>query len=207
MPARSSCQRQPSRDQGIIANNSRGQSGLWGYSISGDLPIVLVRIEDATSIDLVRQLVGAHAYWRLKGLPVDLVIWNEEHAGYRQLLHDQIMGLIAAGVEADLTDRSGGIFVRHADQIAAEDRVLIQTVARAIITTGGGRWRTRSTARAPPRVPVPQITPSRTHREVQPAVTTLPRHDLVFFNGYGGSPRRSGVLITTAPDQRTPRPG
>ena len=77
-------------------SNRRGQSGLWGYAISGDLPIVLLQIGDAANIDLVRQLVQAHAYWRLKGLAVDLVIWNEDHAGYRQLLQDQIMGLIAA---------------------------------------------------------------------------------------------------------------
>ena len=94
--------------------NRRGQSGLWGYSISGDLPIVLLQIADPANIDLVRQLVQAHAYWRLKGLAVDLVIWNEDHAGYRQLLQEQIMGLIAAGVEANVTERPGGIFVRPA---------------------------------------------------------------------------------------------
>ena len=101
-------------DPSVIIKNHRGQSGLWGYAISGDLPIVLLQIEDPANIDLVRQLVQAHAYWRLKGLAVDLVIWNEDHAGYRQLLQDQIMGLIAAGTEASLTDRPGGIFVRPA---------------------------------------------------------------------------------------------
>jgi cyclic beta-1,2-glucan synthetase len=68
----------------VLMRNRRGQSGLWGYAISGDLPIVLLQIGDAANIDLVRQLVQAHAYWRLKGLAVDLVIWNEDHAGYRQ---------------------------------------------------------------------------------------------------------------------------
>ena len=94
-------------DPSVLIKNHRGQSGLWGYAISGDLPIVLLQIEDPANIDLVRQLVQAHAYWRLKGLAVDLVIWNEDHAGYRQLLHDQIMGLIAAGTEAKV-DRSAG---------------------------------------------------------------------------------------------------
>ncbi len=125
-------------DPGIILKNRRGQSGLWGYSISGDLPIVLLRIEDPANIDLVRQLVQAHAYWRLKGLAVDLVIWNEDHAGYRQLLQEQIMGLIAAGVEANVTERPGGIFVRPVDQISDEDRILLQTVARAIISDSLG---------------------------------------------------------------------
>src|SRR5207237_7888667 len=103
----------------VLVMNRRGQSGLWGYAVSGDLRIVLLRIEDSANIELVRQLVQAHAYWRLKGLAVDLVIWNEDHAGYRQLLQDQIMGLIVAGVEATLTDRPGGIFVRPMEHIAS----------------------------------------------------------------------------------------
>ncbi|MFL6591898.1 MAG: glucoamylase family protein, partial [Luteimonas sp.] len=114
----------------VLLQNRRGQSGLWGQSISGDLPIVLVTIADVANIELVRQMVQAHAYWRLKGLAVDLVIWNEDQAGYRQQLQDQIMGLIAAGVEANLIDRPGGIFVRPAQQLSNEDRILIQSVAR-----------------------------------------------------------------------------
>ncbi len=121
-------------DPNILSANRRGQSGLWGYAISGDLPIVLLRMSDPANIELARQLVQAHAYWRRKGLAVDLVIWNEEPSGYRQLLHDQIMGLIAAGVEAHVIDRPGGIFVRSAEQIANEDRILLQAVARAILT-------------------------------------------------------------------------
>ncbi|MBC7803582.1 MAG: cyclic beta 1-2 glucan synthetase, partial [Candidatus Parcubacteria bacterium] len=122
----------------VIAKNRRGQSGLWGYAISGDLPIVLVQLKDPANIELVRQLVQAHAYWRLKGLAVDLVIWNEERGGYRQLMHDQIMGLIAAGVEASVIDRPGGIFLRSAEQISNEDRILLQAVARAVFTDSQG---------------------------------------------------------------------
>ena len=125
-------------DANMLLRNRRSQSGLWGYAISGDLPIVLLQISDATNIDLVQQLVQAHAWWRLKGLAVDLVIWNEERDVYRQRLQEQILGLIAAGIEAHVVDRPGGIFVRHAEQIAAEDRILLQAVARAIITDRNG---------------------------------------------------------------------
>ena len=89
------------------ARNRRGQSGLWGYGISGDLPIVLLRISDQERMDLVRQMVQAHAYWRMKGLAVDLVIWNEDHSGYRQAVQDRIMGILAAGPERT-TDRPAG---------------------------------------------------------------------------------------------------
>ena len=70
----------------VLLNNRRGQSGLWGYGISGDAPIVLLRISDSARIELVQQLLQAHSYWRMKGLPVDLVILNEDVSVYRQPL-------------------------------------------------------------------------------------------------------------------------
>ena len=194
-------------DPGVLIKNRRGQSGLWGYAISGDLPIVLLQIEDPDNIELVRQLVQAHAYWRLKGLAVDLVIWNEDHAGYRQLLHDQIMGLIAAGTEANVTDRPGGIFVRPADQIAEEDRILIQTVARAIIADSRGALADQINGRTPVEVTVPLLTPTRTHRSELLPVVPLPRPDLTFYNGLGGfTPDGREYVITTAHGQVTPAP-
>ena len=194
-------------EPGVIINNRRGQSGLWGYSISGDLPIVLLQIEDPANIDLVRQLVQAHAYWRLKGLAVDLVIWNEDHAGYRQLLQDQIMGLIASGVEASVTDQPGGIFVRPADQISNEDRILLQTVARAIIIDSRGTLAEQINRRGPVGVTVPLLTPTRTHSSEPMAIAALPRLDLTFFNGLGGftSDGRE-YIITTTHGQVTPAP-
>jgi cellobiose phosphorylase len=194
-------------DPSIILKNRRGQSGLWGYAISGDLPIVLLRIGNAANIELVRQLVQAHAYWRLKGLAVDLVIWNEDHAGYRQGLHEQIMGLIAAGTEANVTDRPGGIFVRPADQMSGEDRILLQTVARVIIADSRGSLADQINHRTPAEVPVPLFKTVRTGSAEPPAVPALPRRDLVFFNGLGGfTPDGREYVITTAPGQVTPAP-
>ena len=194
-------------DASVIIKNHRGQSGLWGYAISGDLPILLLRIEDPANIDLVRQLIQAHTYWRLKGLAVDLVIWNEDHAGYRQLLHDQIMGLIAVGVGTNVTDQPGGIFVRPADQISNEERILLQTVARAIVTDSRGMLADQINRRSLVELTMPLLTPTRTHRGAPPAVAALPRHDLLFFNGLGGfTPDGREYIITTTHDQVTPAP-
>ena len=84
----------------ILSQNRRGQRNLWSYGISGDLPIVLVRSTSPDRIELVREILQAHAYWRLKGLTVDLIIVNEDASIYRQSVHDQIMSLIASGIEA-----------------------------------------------------------------------------------------------------------
>ena len=194
-------------DPGTIIRNRRGQSGLWGYSISGDLPIVLMQIGDPANIDMVGQLVQAHAYWRLKGLAVDLVIWNEDHAGYRQLLQDQIMGLIAAGVEATVTERPGGIFVRPADQISGEDRILLQTVSRAVITDGLGPLEEQLDRRSIAPLIVPRLAPTWSHSAELSTASAMPRSDLLFFNGHGGfTPDGREYIITTSREQVTPAP-
>jgi cellobiose phosphorylase len=194
-------------DPSTLIKNRRGQSGLWGYSISGDLPIVLLRIADSTNIDLVRQLVQAHAYWRLKGLAVDLVIWNEDRAGYRQLLHDQIMALIAAGIEPNVIDRPGGIFVRPADQISEEDRTLFQAVARVIISDNRGALGEQINHRGVVEIPVPRLAQTRTHRAESPETAAPLRSDLMFFNGLGGfTPDGREYIITTTHRQVTPAP-
>ncbi len=194
-------------DPAVIVKNRRGQSGLWGYSISGDLPIVLLRIEDKANIDLVRQLVQAHAYWRLKGLAVDLVIWNEDHAGYRQLLQEQILGLIASGIEANVTERPGGIFVRPVDQISAEDRVLLQTVARAIISDSLGSLADQVNRKPLAAAAAPLLSPARSHNPESSPIAAIAREDLLFFNGLGGfTPDGREYIITTTDMRKTPAP-
>ncbi|GHV52127.1 cyclic beta 1-2 glucan synthetase [Deltaproteobacteria bacterium] len=199
--------------ENILTKNRRGQSGLWGYAISGDLPIVLLKIEDPQNIDLVRQLLQAHEYWRLKGLTVDLVIWNEDQVGYRQILHDQIMGLITTGSGANLLDRPGGIFVRAADRIADEDRILIQTVARVILSDAKGALSKQAEGARWKAVDGPLLLTSPRLTTALPEPAPQPRHDLAFFNGLGGfTPDGREYVITTAagtaetPKQVTPAP-
>jgi cellobiose phosphorylase len=190
----------------ILLRNRRGQSGLWSYAISGDLPIVLLQIGDSENIDLVRQLVQAHAYWRLKGLAVDLIIWNEDRGGYRQELQDQIMGLIAAGIEAHVMDRPGGIFVRRAEQISEEDRILIQSVARAIISDRRGSLSEQVNRRGPPESRVPRLVQARHHRAGAPPAEP-PSRALVLANGMGGfTTDGTEYIITLRADETTPAP-
>ena len=142
-------------DHAVLWQNRRGQSGLWGQGISGDHPIALVRIAEAGNIELVRQMVQAHAYWRLKGLVVDLVIWNEDQAGYRQQLQEQLLGLVAAGGGAAGGDRAGGIFVLPAQQLSQEDRILMLAVARVIVSDTDGKLLEQIARRPPVSTPPP----------------------------------------------------
>ena len=193
-------------DPGILIKNRRGQSGLWGNSISGDLPIVLLQIGEPANIDLVRQLLKAHAYWRLKGLAVDLVICSSEGADSRQALHDQIVTFIAAGAEANLSDQPGGIFVRLEAPLPSEDRILLQSVARVVLDDRGGALAEQINRRSLAEAVVPVFTPTRTLHAEQAAVQSS-RGDLIFFNGLGGfTPDGREYVVTIAPGQVTPAP-
>ncbi|UEG49105.1 cyclic beta 1-2 glucan synthetase [Ferruginibacter lapsinanis] len=192
-------------DPAVIIKNHRTQSGLWGYSVSGDLPIVLVQIEDAANVDLVKQMVQAHTYWRLKGLMVDLVIWNEDRGGYRQVLQNQILGFVAPGFGADIKEQPGGIFIRSADQISNEDRILFQTVSHIVISDTLGSLEEQMNSRTKLKGAIPYFNPANNYAEVFTSVE--PKTDLQFFNGTGGfSKDGSEYVITTTSLQQTPAP-
>ncbi|HVQ27201.1 MAG TPA: cyclic beta 1-2 glucan synthetase, partial [Planctomycetota bacterium] len=141
------------------------------------------------------------------------VIWNEDHAGYRQLLQDQITGLIASGIEAQVMERPGGIFVRRAEQISDEDRILFESVARAVISDKRGtlaeqispkKVAERRLAGRSGRWDMPRL---RVVRSEPRTVSGPARNDLAFFNGSGGfSADGREYVITTAAGQPTPAP-
>jgi cyclic beta-1,2-glucan synthetase len=190
----------------VLTRNRRGQSGLWGYGISGDLPIILVRIRSSEKIELVRQAVQAHAYWRMKGLTVDLVIWNEDDSVYRQSLQDSILDVVTASSEAAFIDRPGGIFVRRGEQMSEEDRALLQTVARVVLLDDMGTLIEQVERRARIEVSIPIIRPARKRVESVNKIES-PRHDLAFFNGLGGFSADGREYITILePNAATPAP-
>ncbi|MFC7418594.1 GH36-type glycosyl hydrolase domain-containing protein [Iodobacter arcticus] len=196
-------------DKAELIKNRRGQSGLWGYAISGDLPIVLLQISAAENIELVQQLIQAHAYWRLKGLTVDLVIWNEDHAGYRQRLQEQILGLIASGIEASVLDRPGGIFVRSAEHISSEDRLLFQSVARVVLIDSKGTLEEQLTELGPLVLKMPKLIADKIN--APPAarlnLPAKPKQSRLFDNGVGGfSQDGREYVIELKPEQVTPAP-
>ncbi len=189
----------------LLMRNRLGQSGLWAFGISGDLPILLLRIGDVHRIELVQEVLKAHAYWREKGLAVDLVILNEDFSGYRQALQERIQHLIAAGAAAHLVDKPGGIFLRRSDQLSEEARVLLQTVARAMLSDSAETLAEQVGRRAPVARKMPAFVPTRALLAATPAAP--PPRERLFFNGLGGfTPDGREYVISLGPGQTTPAP-
>ena len=198
--------------ESVLAGNRLGAAALWPYGISGDLPIVVVRIDQLDDVDIVRQLLRAHEYWRLKGLDVDVVIVNEHGATYAEDLHESLEGLVRAS-QSTLGHQShpshGGVFVVRGERLSADDRTLLLTAARLVLLSRHGRLADqvirleRPPTETPPQSPAvaPAPAPSVQDQRHPP----LPQ--LEFFNGLGGFDKNGReYVIVAGPGQSTPAP-
>lgn len=192
-------------NQATLIKNHKGQSALWSYSISGDIPIILLQVSDSDKINLVRQLIQARGYWQFKGLIADLVILNEDPSGYRQVLQEQIQGLIAAGIGLNQGEKQGGIFVRSSDQIPAEDHILMKTVARVIISDTEGTLSEQLNRKKLGKLTIPALIPVK--KQVMNAEEKVMPEGLKLFNGFGGfTPDGKEYIILTDLKKKTPLP-
>ncbi len=191
-----------------IARGAGAQSGLWPQGVSGDLPIVLLRISDVENIDVVRELLQAHEYWRMKQLAVDLVILNERQSSYVQELQIAIETLVRASQsrpQPGAERQAGRVFVLRADLIPAETRTLLTSVARVILLAQRGRLFDQLERILEPLEFV-RVAPKRVVPLLEPRSRLRPP-ELEFFNGLGGFARDGAEYVTVlGPGQSTPAP-
>jgi cyclic beta-1,2-glucan synthetase len=199
----------------IQKRNVLNVTGLWGRGISGDYPIILVRVEDAEEQTLVRQLFRAHEYWRMKRVSVDIVILNEKATSYVQDFQLSLEALSRGNESALPRDDDfypGRVFVLRNDLLDDRERDLFQTRARVILNGRQGtlaeqvlRVRKADPLKMLPRkstAEVPEERPSAETSDMAELAATLE-----FYNGIGGfaNDGREYVIILNQ-GQRTPAP-
>lgn len=195
-----------------LAANAHGQPGLWPFGISGDYPILLVHLREESHTELLQNLLQIHAYWRRRGLKIDLVIVNDRDSSYDQGLHNQIFRIIRRLSSENALNQRGGIFLLRRDQLSSAQCTLLETVARILLDGrhGGLEQQLGDLFRQPPSLP--QFEPVRTEahlRALQDAEQGwLPRpENLQFDNGYGGfSPDGKEYVVYLEAGQTTPAP-
>ncbi len=195
----------PSSD--AIRRGGGGPAALWAQGISGDLPIVLLRIDDVEDIAIARQLLRAHEYWRMKQLSVDLVILNERATSYLQELQfaletqlrmSQSQPPIGAG------HTRGSVFLLRTDLISEEARARLSSVARVVLAGPRGNLADQLDRLRAPAAPATRRPAGSPQREAQAISAPL---DLEFFNGLGGFAAGGREYVTLlGPGQRTPAP-
>ena len=192
---------------GNLARNTLGQSSLWGYGISGDLPLVLVRITDAASIPLVRQLLFAQEYWRVKHLRADVVILNEHPAEYLDETQEFLTRLVQEPRWAGWNNVPGGMFLLRADGMPDSDRHLLAAVARVVLRGDAGVLAAQLDRPAPWLYPAGDVAPDAPLPAPVPAATPVPIPPLLLDNGIGGfTPDGREYVVVLDGDRETPLP-
>jgi len=191
----------------LLAQNDKGQLGLWAFGISGDTPILLVHIRSGEA-PLLGEAIQAFRYWRSHHLTVNLVILNNQDTGYALDLHNAIQRQVRAqGMESALNQRDG-IFILRADQLQPADKILLQTVAGVVLDENNGTLaeHARRLIEKPTRLPA--FTPSLARKRDPELTPPLPLPvNLQFDNGLGGfSPDGREYVIHLKPGQHTPHP-
>ena len=191
----------------LLAENKKGQSGLWAFGISGDYPIMLVHISDGESA-LLTEAIKAFTYWRSRHITVNLVILNDQDTGYALDLHNAIQRQIRnLGAESALNQRDG-IFVLRSDQLQSGDKTLLQTVAGVVLDEKGGTLAEHAIRLTEKPTRLPQFNASlSTRRNPQATAPLQLPSDLLMDNGLGGFSRDGReYIIHLLPRQCTPQP-
>jgi cyclic beta-1,2-glucan synthetase len=192
----------------VISGDIRAQSLLWPQSISGTKPILLVRIDSAEDIGVVRELLRAHEYWNAKRLAVDLVVLNDRRASYMQDLQVEIEELVRKSrdnVAREAGWQTGQVYTLRADLLASETLAMLAAVARVVITARQGSLAAQLTRL---RLSGPRLLPPKRQPRVPASPPQrLPAPKLLFDNGYGGFDDQSReYVIDHDPDNPLPAP-
>ena len=195
-----------------IMNNKLGQSSLWQYSVPGDLPMVLLSIQDSNNLKMVDQMLRIHEFWKIKGLFVDLVILNEDKTGYFQSIQEAIQEKIGISHVRKMVNKPGGVFILKKDQLSDEILLLLRTVARMTIYADKGSLNNQITKYVSLGE---QFIPDNGEKKeniyskevLDDSMDSYPDVKLDFFNGYGGFTEDGReYLIYLTEDIMTPLP-
>jgi cyclic beta-1,2-glucan synthetase len=194
----------------VLARNTLGQEGLWPQAISGDLPILLVRVLEEDNLALVHQVLQAQEYWRLKGLAADVVLVNESPLGYLDAMQAQLGTLLDTGPWRSWRHRPGGAYLLRGERLSEAERILLASAASAVIRGDRGGLAPQLDQLVPERLePAPELlgsAPRRPSADEEPVgPPALP--ELTLENHLGGFTRDGReYVIHLDGDQETPLP-
>ncbi|HZJ09740.1 MAG TPA: glucoamylase family protein [Trueperaceae bacterium] len=116
--------------------NHGAQQGLWAFGISGDNPLLLVKVADVAQLEMARLVLSAHRRWRERGLKIDLVVLDISEGGYRHGTQEAVRALVEDGASGSWVGRSGGIFLLVRARLEAADLTLLEAVAAVSLDAG-----------------------------------------------------------------------
>ncbi|MBV9697360.1 MAG: glycosyl transferase, partial [Gammaproteobacteria bacterium] len=192
----------------LLRRNRASARALWAHGVSGDLPLIVVEIDDVAHIALVRQLLRAHEYLTLKNLALDLVIVNASASSYVQDLQNGLEGLTRATLDRlqrGAQPGRGSVYVVRSDLLAGESRSALWAAARAAFVSRRGTLTEQLDRLEDPTAETAAPAVRRTATPA-PAGSPVPP-GIELGNGSGGfAADGHEYLIMLRPGQHTPMP-
>jgi cyclic beta-1,2-glucan synthetase len=195
-----------------IAVNSKGQSGLWSFGVSGDKPVIMAHIENKSHLPFIVKLLTGHEYLRRLGFRFDLVILNKSKDGYQQDLQDALQRAVEHGIDR-FGEGAAGIHVIPDNRLTDEDRTLLAAAARVVVRAGGASLAAQLRLpryMASPVLPQPLQLTAASSAATEYAAAQAPAldpKDVLFYNGWGGfSPDGKEYRIAIKDGKHLPAP-
>ena len=176
---------------------------LWERGISGDDPILLVRVNDPEA-PLLQETIASQRYLRSCGVRLDLVLVDEQATGYVTDGAGTLRSVLAQSDVEEWLGKHGGIFVLAADQLQGDEQRHLEASARVVLDTRDGSLGSRMARPViiPPKLPI--FEPTLANEEAPRAPE---RPTLLFDNGAGGfSEDGSEYVVSVRPGSPTPAP-
>ena len=114
------------------------QSDLWKYGISGDLPIILVKIKNPSESYVIKEILKAYEFFKSKNIQTELIILDEEKHSYENYVREEIDNCILNNHMGYLKNIKGGIFELSSNEINKNDLSLLNFVAKIVIDSKYG---------------------------------------------------------------------
>ena len=197
-------------DPETLSKNVLNQTGLWRFGISGDLPIILLEIDDPQHLNLLVEVIQAQSFLRSRGYNVDLVVLNTQPSMYTSELNELMMRRIRLMEAEKWINQRAGIFIRSADQMQADEQVLLRSIARVLLNGSHGSLSEQLRMSFNPLAVLPSLFKTRSSRRDLPSPfpwDSKPIGYLQYYNGYGGfSADGKEYVIQLPPGKTTPAP-
>jgi len=184
-----------------IENNKLGQRSLWSIGISGDNPIITLRVYSNNDLDMVRDILVIHELWRIKGVPVDLAIISEDESSYNQPLMTEIREIVSISHIRELVGISGGVFIIDGALQSEEIKTLLYSVSKIVLNSNLGDISSQLEFEKGTNL-LPYTNFTKTDYEYS---SDIPIENVEYYNGFGGF-TKDEYIIKLSGNNVTPLP-
>ncbi len=116
-----------------IMENKLKQRDLWKFGISGDLPIILLKIKNVNEAENLNKLLKFIEYAKHKNIKIDLVVLDEEENSYEEYVKEKIYEIINVENVNFMINQNGGIHVIKKALITEDEEKLLYACSDVIL--------------------------------------------------------------------------